>query len=315
MANKQKMVKTKTGKKATWQNLWQHRYLYLMLLPCIIFFLIFSYIPMTGMILAFREFTFNSGIWGEGWIGLKYFERFFGDSRSTQIIINTLIISGMKLFLALPFPILLALMFNEIQNSKLRSFFQSVSYIPHFLSWVVVVGIARNILAPDTGLLNEIIKLSGGDGDHFFMMDPQYFHAIMFSTYLWKDIGWSSIIYFAAIMGINPQLFEAAAIDGANRLKQIIYIIIPSIFPTIIVLFILSLGNILSAGFDQIYLLQTPGNAKVAEIIDTFVIRTGIQQGDFGYATAIGLIQGVIGLILVLLVNYISSKKFKTSLW
>ncbi len=301
--------------KVTFENIWQHRAQYLMLLPCIVFFIIFSYLPMAGMVLAFKEFRFDTGLFGGEWVGLKYFERFFQDPQSWTFIKNTLIISSMKLILALPFPIILALMLNEIKNNKIRSFIQSITYLPHFISWVVVVGILQSILAPNTGLLNQFISFMGGDGSTFFLMEEKNFHPIMFWSYVWKDIGWNSIIYFAAIAGINPSLYEAAAIDGANRWRQIWHITLTGIRPTILILFILSLGNILSAGFDQIYLLKTPGNAEVSEIIDTYVIRTGLQSGQFGYATAVGMMQGIVGLILVLVVNRLSSKKFNTSLW
>ncbi|MFJ7976962.1 ABC transporter permease [Peribacillus sp. NPDC096379] len=301
--------------KLSYENIWQHRAQYFMLLPCIIFFIIFSYLPMAGMVLAFKEFRFDTGLFGGAWVGFQYFERFFNAPQSWTFIKNTLIISSMKLILALPFPIILALMFNEIKNNKIRSFFQSITYLPHFLSWVVVVGILQSILAPNTGLLNQVISFFGGDGSTFFLMEEESFHSIMFWSYVWKDIGWNSIIYFAAIMGISPSLYEAAAIDGANRWRQIWHITLTGIRPTILILFILSLGNILSAGFDQIYLLKTPGNAEVSEIIDTYVIRTGLQSGQFGYATAVGMMQGIVGLILVLVVNRFSSKKFNTSLW
>ena len=224
----------------------------------------------------------------------------------------------MKLILALPFPIILAIMFNEIKDSKLgkiRGLFQGVLYIPHFLSWVVVIGIFKKLLAPDDGLMNQLIHQFGGDGSTYFMMNPEYFHTIMFSSYIWKNVGWDSIIYFAAIMSINPEIYESAAIDGANRFKQIIHITLPMLTPTIVILFIISLGDILKAGFDQIYLLKTPGNANVSEILDTFVIRTGIEQGDFSYAIAIGLLQGVIGLIAVVIINKFADKKLDTSLY
>ncbi|WP_063254972.1 ABC transporter permease [Neobacillus niacini] len=313
--NKKKKRKKVKPVGMTWKNIKKHRAQYLMLLPCIIFFIIFSYLPMAGLVLAFKEFRFDTGMFGGAWVGLQYFERFFQDPQSWNFVKNTLIISGMKLILAMPFPIILALLFNEIKSNKIRGFFQSISYLPHFLSWVVVVGIIQSILAPNTGLLNELIKNMGGDGSTFFLMDEKYFHSIMFWSYVWKDIGWSSIIYFAAIAGINPALYEAAAIDGASRLRQIWHITLTGIRPTILILFILSLGNILSAGFDQIYLLKTPGNAEVAEIIDTYVIRTGLQSGQFGYATAVGMMQGVIGLVVVLVVNRFANKKFNTSLW
>ena len=297
------------------KNIWQHRQLYLMLLPCIIFFILFSYLPMAGLVLAFKEFRFDTGLFGGAWVGLEYFERFFNDPQSWVFIKNTLIISSMKLFLALPFPIILALMFNEITNNKIRGIFQSITYLPHFLSWVVVIGILQRILAPDTGLLNEVISMFGGEGSTFWLMEESSFYHVMFWSYIWKDIGWNSIIYFAAIAGINPSLYEAASIDGASKLRQIWHVTLPGIRPTIIILFILSLGNILSAGFDQIYLLKTPGNVEVSEIIDTYVISVGLQNGQFGYATAVGMMQGVIGLVLVLVVNHFSRKKFNTSMW
>ncbi|EJD83338.1 ABC transporter permease subunit [Staphylococcus epidermidis] len=300
------------------KRMWEHKVLYLMILPCLLFFLIFNYIPMTSLVLAFKDFRFDTGIVGGYWKGLYYFKRFFSDPRCIQIIMNTLIISGMKLILALPFPIILAIMFNEIKDSKLgkiRGLFQGVLYIPHFLSWVVVIGIFKKLLAPDDGLMNQLIHQFGGDGSTYFMMNPEYFHTIMFSSYIWKNVGWDSIIYFAAIMSINPEIYESAAIDGANRFKQIIHITLPMLTPTIVILFIISLGDILKAGFDQIYLLKTPGNANVSEILDTFVIRTGIEQGDFSYAIAIGLLQGVIGLIAVVIINKFADKKLDTSLY
>lgn len=300
------------------KRMWEHKVLYLMILPCLLFFLIFNYIPMTSLVLAFKDFRFDTGIIGGDWKGLYYFKRFFSDPRCIQIIMNTLIISGMKLILALPFPIILAIMFNEIKDSKLgkiRGLFQGILYIPHFLSWVVVIGIFKKLLAPDDGLMNQLIHQFGGDGSTYFMMNPEYFHTIMFSSYIWKNVGWDSIIYFAAIMSINPEIYESAAIDGANRFKQIIHITLPMLTPTIVILFIISLGDILKAGFDQIYLLKTPGNANVSEILDTFVIRTGIEQGDFSYAIAISLLQGVIGLIAVVIINKFADKKLDTSLY
>jgi len=298
-----------------WKRAGRHYQLYLMLLPCIVFFIIFSYIPMGGLILAFKDYQFNKGVLGSPWIGLTYFEMFFQDPQSWQIIRNTLIISAMKVFLAMPFPIFLALMFNEIKSKKLKGLFQGIAYLPHFLSWVIVIGLVQRMLAPDTGLVNQIISYFGGDGSTFFLMKESAFYPIMFWSYIWKDVGWSSIIYFAAIVGINPALYEAAKIDGASRMKQIWHITLPGIRPTILIVFILSLGNILSAGFDQLYLLKTPGNMNISEILDTYIIYMGMESGQFGFGTALGLMQGIIGLVLVLGVNRASRKWFETSLW
>lgn len=299
----------------TFESIKQHKVFYIMLAPCLLFFFIFSYLPMSGMILAFKEYGFNTGIFGGDFVGLKYFTQFFEDPRGLLYIKNTLMISCLKLFVYLPFPILLALMFNEIKNKKIRGLCQSISYLPYFLSWVVVVGLTQRMLAPNTGLLNQAISSMGGDGSRFFLMEEGTFFPIVFLSYMWKNIGWDSIIYFSAIVAISPSLYEAAAIDGANRFKQILNITIPGISSTILILFILSIGGILAAGFDQVYLLQTPGNANLAETIDTYIVRTGLLGGQFGYATAIGLMQGVVGLILTIIVNKISSKKFGTSLW
>jgi putative aldouronate transport system permease protein len=298
-----------------WKRILVHRYLYLMLLPCVVFFIIFSYIPMGGLLLAFKEYKFNKGILGSPWVGLQYFKTFFHSYQSTELIKNTLIISGMKLFLYLPFPIILALMFNEVRSKWFKNVSQSVLYLPHFLSWVVVVGLIQRILAPDTGLLNQLITNMGGDGSTFFMMESKYFYGIMFGSHLWKSIGWDSIIYMAAISGINPDMYEAAKMDGAGKLREIWSITLPSIMPTIVILFILSLGNILSAGFDQIYLLRTPGNMQLSDILDTYIIRMGLQSGQYGYATAVGMMQGLIGLVLVILANRLSRRFSETSLW
>ncbi|MGZ9586504.1 ABC transporter permease [Paenibacillus marinisediminis] len=293
----------------------QHKYLYFMLLPCLLYFIVFHYLPMSGLVLAFKEYKFNMGIFGSPWVGFEYFTQFFNDYQFTLLIKNTLIISCMKLFVGLPFPIILAILFNEVRHKKFKAISQSISYLPHFLSWVVVVGMLQRILAPDTGLLNEAIGMFGGDSSTFYMMEGEYFYSIMFWSHIWKGIGWDSIIYLAAISGINPELYEAGKIDGTNKWNEIWSITIPSITPTIVILFILSLGSILSAGFDQIYLLRTPGNMHLSEILDTYIIRVGLQNGQFGYATAVGMIQGVIGFILVVTANKISRKVSETSLW
>ena len=302
-------------KESVWTKMKEHKVFYIMLLPCLVFFLIFSYWPMAGLVLAFKEYGFNTGIFGGDWVGLRYFEQFFSDPRSWLYVKNTLIISILKLFVYLPFPIILALMLNEVQNNKLRGVFQSITYLPYFISWVVVVGLMNKLLAPNTGMINGVIESFGGDGSKFFMMEEALFYPLVFISYLWKSIGWDSIIYFSAIVAIVPTLYEAASIDGAGKMRQIWHVTLPGISATIIILFILSLGSILSSGFDQIYLMQNPGNADVSESIDTYIVRTGLQGGQFGYATAIGLMQGIAGLIITIIVNKITSKKFGTSLW
>ena len=306
----------KPVKKTLWQKIAKYKTFYLMLAPALLFFIIFSYWPMTGNILAFRKFSFNSGMYGKGWVELQYFKEFFADRQTPIYIRNTLIISAIKLFIYLPFPIILALIFNEIVNTKHRSFFQSISYLPYFISWVVVIGMLNKLFAPNTGLINNLLRnIGASDGSRFFMMENKFFYPAVFGTYLWKNVGWDSIIYYAAIMGISPSLYEAAAIDGANRLKQTRHVTLPGISKTIMILFIISLGGILSAGFDQVYLMQNPGNYQVSEIIDTYVVKTGLEKARYGPATAVGLIQGLAGLGLTVAVNKAADKYGENSLW
>lgn len=305
--------------KRSFKSIWQqYGTFYLMLVPAILFFIIFSYWPMTGIILAFRDFSFTSGMYGSGWadnFGFEYFIDFFTDPEAGMYIKNTLIISVIKLFLYLPFPIILALVFNEINEGKARGAYQSISYLPYFISWVVVIGMLSRLFAPDTGLVNQALAaLNITDGSTFWMMENSFFYPSVFFTYLWKNIGWDSIIYFAAIVGISPALYEAAAIDGAGRIKQTQHVTIPGIRNTIVILFILSLGGILSAGFEQVYLMQTPGNYAVSETIDTWVVKTGLEQAKYGPATAVGLVQGLVGLVLTIIANKVADK-FDASVW
>ena len=306
-------IPNKTSFKLLWQK---YKVFYLMLLPAILFFIIFSYWPMTGIVLAFRKFTFTSGMYGKSWVEFKYFESFFRDRDSMNYVKNTLVISIIKLFVYLPFPITLALIFNEVRKPRLRSMYQSISYLPYFISWVVVVGIISRLFAPDTGLINILLKsLHITDGSTFWMMEDFFFYPAIFLSYLWKNIGWDSIIYFAAMMGISPSLYEAAAIDGANRWKQTRHITLPGIRGTIMILFILSLGGILTAGFDQVYLMQNPGNYAVSETIDTYIVKTGLEQAKYGPATAVGLMQGLVGLVLTVTVNKFADKFGDNAVW
>lgn len=303
-------------KRSFFQELKRYRVFYLMLLPAIIYFIIFNYWPMLGNILAFRKFSFNSGMFGTGWVGLEYFVDFFTDRETPRYLLNTFIISVLKLFVYLPFPIMLALIFNEIKNVRMRSFFQSISYLPYFISWVVVIGILNKLFAPNTGMVNDLLRSWGvSDGSTFWIMEDSFFYPAMWGTYTWKNIGWDSIIYFAAIMGISPSLYEAASIDGANRWKQTIHVTLPGIRRTIIILFIISLGGILSAGFEQVYLMQNPGNYSVSEIIDTYIVKTGLEQAKYGPATAVGLVQGLAGLILTVIANKMADKLGDNSVW
>ncbi|MBT3271732.1 MAG: sugar ABC transporter permease [Spirochaetales bacterium] len=286
-----------------------------MLLPCIVWFVIFSYIPMVGLVLAFKEFKYNMGMLRSPWVGLHYFKAFFSYYQSTHLILNTFWVGFIKIILTFPFPIIFALMLNEVRNNHFKRIAQTISYLPHFLSWVVVASLVQKLLAPNEGLINQLYASLGGDGSTFWLMEEDYFYQIMFMSNLWKSLGWGSIIYLAAIAGIDPTLYEAAEVDGAGWFWKIIYVTISGIRSTIGILFILNLGEILRTGFEQNFLLRTPGNMNAADILDVYVLRTGLMQGQFGYATAIGMLQGLAGLGMVVLANRLARKFTEVSLW
>lgn len=289
--------------------------LYVMLIPCVIYYFLICYVPMAGSVIAFKDYKFNLGIWGSPWVGFKYFTTFFQSYDASRLIINTFRIGLMKCVLEFPFPIILALLLNELKSMKFKKVAQTITYLPHFLSSVIVITIIQRLLAPNTGILNEIIGKFGGDSSTFFLMDADYFLQILFSMDLWKGMGWGSILYLSAMAAVDPQLYEAAEIDGCGKLKKMWHVTLPGIRPTIGLLFIMGIGGVLSSGLDQVYLLRTAGNMSVADTLDVYVLRIGLQGGQFGYASAIGLIQGVVGLTLVVICNKICRKITEVSLW
>lgn len=289
--------------------------LYVMLLPSIIYYIFLCYVPMAGSVLAFKDYSFNKGIWGSPWVGLRYFQSFFSSYDSWRLIRNTLSVGFIKCILEFPFAIILALLLNEIRNVRFKKVSQTITYLPHFLSSVIIVTMLQRILAPGNGILNQIIASMGGSGKTFFLMEAKYFFQILFSMDLWRNIGWDSIIYLAAISSVDTAIYEAAEMDGCGKLRRMWNITLPSIRGTIGLLFIMGVGGLLSSGFEQIYLLRTPGNMQLADTLDTYVVRVGLQGGQFGYATAIGLIQGAVGLVLVLIANKICRKLTEVSLW
>ncbi|PPK79141.1 carbohydrate ABC transporter membrane protein 1 (CUT1 family) [Lacrimispora xylanisolvens] len=289
--------------------------LYLMLVPCIIYYVLICYVPMGGVILAFKDYSFRKGIWGSPWVGFRYFRMFFTSYDFPRLLRNTLIVGFIKCILEFPFAIILALLLNEFKNEKFKKISQTITYLPHFLSTVIIVTMLQRILAPNIGVLNQFIGKLGGDPGTFFLMEPKYFFQLLFSMDLWRNIGWDSIIYLAAISGVDAALYEAASIDGCSKLKKIWHITLPGIRGTIGLLFIMGVGGLLSKGFEQIYLLRTPGNMSVADTLDTFVLQMGLMNGQFGYATAVGLIQGIVGLILVIVCNRLSKRFTGVSLW
>lgn len=290
--------------------------LQLMVIPALILVFIFSYIPMYGVLMAFQDYSIFDGFWASPWVGFKHFEMFFSSPDFWTIMRNTLIISALKLFIGFPAPIILALMLNEVRQMAFKRVIQTVSYLPHFLSWVIVAGFAMSILSTDNGSLNILLeKLHLIDEPIGFLGIAEYFWGILVSVNVWKEIGFNSIVYLAAIAGINPNLYEAAQMDGASRLKQIRYITIPSIMPVVIIFFILAIGNLLNAGFEDILLLGgNPVLRDVSDVLDTYVYRTGIENQRFSYATAAGLFKAVVSVLLLTLANY-AARKSGNSLW
>jgi putative aldouronate transport system permease protein len=301
--------------KTMWQRLFDQKELQMMVLPGILFLIVFKFFPIYGLLLAFKEFIPNEGVWGSPWVGVKHFEELFGSGQFHQILINTVAISFLKLFFTFPLPILFAILLNELQRQKFRSFVQGISYLPHFVSWVIVGGVMTSILAKDGGALNSFLMSLGVISEpKLYMGTPSLFWPILIISENWKEMGWSAIIYMAAITSIDSEMYEASKIDGANRLQQMWYITLPSIMVTIVILFILRIGHILDAGFDQILVLRNPLVYDVANILDTYVLDVGLKFGRFSYATAAGLFKSVIGFVLIMAANKIA-RRYNMGIW
>ena len=290
--------------------------LYIMLIPVIVYLIVFKYLPMFGIIIAFKDFNLVKGILKSDWVGLKYFEALFFNSPAFLVALkNSLILSFMQLIWGFPAPIFLALMLNEVYKDKFKRVIQTVVYLPHFISWVVISGIVINFLSPTDGLLNYIIMNVFGGSAVPYLQKPEYFRTIIVVSSIWKEAGWGTIIYLAAISGIDTTIYEAAIIDGANRFQRIIYITLPAIMSTVVVLLILRLGSLLSNGFEQIFLLYSPLTYETADVIETFTYRLGIQSGQYSYSAAAGLFNSLIGFILIISSNILSKKFNEKSIW
>ncbi len=303
------------SKKPLWKRILGCWPLYVMLLPAVVYYIVICYVPIFGNVLAFKDYSFRKGIWGSPWVGMKYFNMFFTSYDCKRLILNTLHIGFIKCILEFPFAILLALLLNEMRALTYKKITQTITYLPHFLSSVIIITMLQRILAPNTGVLNQIIGALGGDSSTFYLMKANYFHRILFLMDIWRNIGWDSIIYLGAIAAVDMELYEAASIDGCNRLGQIWHVTLPGIRATIGLLFIMGVGGLLSSGFEQMWLLRTPGNMSVADTLDVWVVRIGLQKGQFGYASAVGLIQGLVGLILVVTANRICKRFTEVGLW
>jgi len=288
--------------------------LYLLIAPVIVYVLVFEYYPMYGLQIAFKNFTAANGIWGSPWIGFDHFQRFFNSYYFDRLIRNTLEISLYSLLVGFPAPLLLALMIHEMRRSWFRRTVQTITYAPHFLSTVVVVGIVIMMLSTQKGIVNHVIEWAGGKPIGF-MTEPSWFKTIYVLSGVWQSAGWGSIIYLAALAGVDPQLHEAAIMDGASRFQRICRINLPAIAPTIIVLLILNAGQIMSIGFEKIYLMQNDLNIESSDVIPTYVYRSGILGAQMSFSVAVGLFNSVINCMLLVIVNYAARKMNETSLW
>lgn len=287
--------------------------LYVFLLPAILYFTIFHYIPMYGVQIAFKDFYATEGITGSPWVGFDHFSRFFDSYYFWRLIKNTIILSLYQLIL-FPLPIIFALMLNELKNGPFKKWSQTLTYAPHFMSVVVIVGMLVAFLDPITGIINHVITSLGGSSISF-LTSPEWFRHIFVWSGQWQTLGWGTIIYLAALSGVNPELHEAAKIDGASRIQRILHINIPAILPTIVVLFILNIGSFMAIGFEKVLLMQNNLNAETSDIIQTFVYQTGLLEGQYSFAAAIGLFDSVINLTLLVIVNQIARKTSENSLW
>lgn len=286
------------------------------MLPGILYYLIFKYWPMYGVIIAFQDFSIGRGILGSKFTGLKHFIEFFYNTPDAwKLIRNTVILNVYDLLFHFPAPIILAILFNELKNKTFKRFVQSVSYMPHFLSTVVIAGIIVTFLSPTTGIVNHLLVRFFGMDPIMFLGLPEWFRTIYIGSEIWQKIGWGTILYLAAIAGIDPTLYEAAKIDGANRFQQIRHVTFVGMVPVMIILFVLNLGSFMEIGFQKILLLYNPMNYETSDVINTFVYRRGILDADFSFATAVGLFQSVIGFILVIFANRLARKYSDTSLW
>jgi putative aldouronate transport system permease protein len=302
------------AKKGRWRLFRSNIDLYILLIPGLLFLLLFKYTPMYGVIIAFMDFNIFDGFTGSEWVGLKHFGKLFHSDEFLHVFLNTLIISIYKIVLLFPVPIAIALFLNEIRRMWFKRTVQTIIFLPHFLSWVIISGLFITILSPSGGLVNNMIQALGGQPISFFL-DNDFFRSVLVFTAGWKESGWNAIIFIAAIAGIEQEQYEAASIDGAGRIRQMLHITLPGIMPTIILVLVLRLGHLLDAGTEQILTMYNSVVYESGDVIGTFVYRQGLGQQDYSFSTAVGLFNSVVGFILIILGNELSKKLIKRSIW
>ncbi|CAH1211330.1 putative multiple-sugar transport system permease YteP [Paenibacillus auburnensis] len=297
-------------------RIWQQRYLLILTLPVVLWMIVFNYIPMYGLIIAFQEYTPFQGFIHSPWLGFGNFRELFADPTFRDSLYNTFKISIAKLVFGFPAPIILALLLNELVFKRFKRIVQSLTYLPYFVSWVLVVGFMYTLLDPDTGVISKLLVNLGIIGsDTMLMGDSHSFLVLVVFTEIWKNIGWNSIIYLAAIAGIDPQLYEAAVVDGANRFRRVWHITLPALKPTIIILLILSIGGLVNSNFDQMFMMQNSLTQDAANVLSVYSYKMGLVAGRFSYGTAIGLFQSIVAFVLMYIANFTSNKITKESLF
>ena len=289
-------------------------WLYIFLIPGLISIFLFKLRPTYGLQIAFRDFSLVKGIWGSEWVGLEHFETLFQSVNFMRVLKNSIVTSVLRLLWGFPVPIILALLLNEVRHEKFKKTLQTVMYLPHFISWVIVITMVTGLLSKSNGIINELIVALGGTKIDF-LTSPKWFRTVLIGSGIWKSAGWGTIVYLAALAGVDVQLYEAAMIDGANRWQRILHITLPCIAGTVTVMLIMKMGDILSNGFEQVWLLQNAPNKEVAEVLETYSYQVGLREGRFSFATAIGLFQSVVGMVMVFISNFLSKRMGGKGLW
>ncbi|WP_373430108.1 ABC transporter permease [Paenibacillus sp. GD4] len=302
------------GLSSTWRHMKRDRQLLLLFLPCILFFIIFRYGPLYGMIIAFKDYNVYQGILDSEWVGLRHFQRFFDSPDFWLLFKNTFLLGVFTLLWAFPFPILFAVLLNEVRHMAFKKTVQTFSYLPAFLSVVIVSSMIIDFLSPTHGLINQVLKLMGFDGI-YFLAAPEWFRTVYVSTEIWQHMGYEAIIYLAAIAGIDPTLYEAAKVDGATRTQMMRYITLPSIMPTVLIMFIIKAGAMFRIGYEKVLLLYNPMTYEVADVFSTYVYRKGLLETNYSYASAVGMFEALIALVMLLISNLISKKAGGKGLW
>lgn len=311
-------METKIGKrkkKTLLEQFIAQKYLMILLIPSLLYYLIFKYVPMYGLIISFKEYDFMSGIFNSPWVGLKYFKEFLQGPYFWRLLKNTFVISFTNLIFGFPIPIIFAILLNELRNDKIKRLTQTISYLPHFLSTVIIVGLLKQLLSPSSGILNSFISSITGKEPINFFMEKKWFLPMYILSGIWQETGYSAIIYISAMAGIDPALYEAATIDGAGRWRRIWNITMPQILPTISILLIMRLGHLLDLGYEKIILMYNPSIYDVSDVISTYVYRTGVQNANYSFGTAVGLLNSVVSLILIIVSNKLSNRLSGSGLW